>query len=217
MRLSSILHGPRRPRRRRRIRAARAGDADGSDGRCEHAKPAVVAGHRHGRLQHQARRHHRAAHAHDPDLARRGAAGGRLHRRRRAPARRNRADSRAGPHARWSRGELVLANKVSNFGEKITIVDTLAPGTRAVSPSRSMPSPSVGGFVTPGDFVDILLTRGMNDSGLITDTILRKIRVIAVDQSADEMNDSPALAATVTSRRPPNRARSWRSASGPAR
>jgi pilus assembly protein CpaB len=56
---------------------------------------------------------------------------------------------------------------------------------------------AVGGFVTPGDFVDILLTRGRGD-GLVTDTILRNIRVIAVDQRADENNDSPALAATVT-------------------
>jgi pilus assembly protein CpaB len=51
--------------------------------------------------------------------------------------------------------------------------------------------------VTSGDSVDILLTRGMND-GLATDTILRNIRIIAVDQRADEMNDSPSLAATVT-------------------
>jgi pilus assembly protein CpaB len=95
-----------------------------------------------------------------------------------------------------SRGELILANKVSNFGEKITIVDTLAPGTRAVS-IRVDAVTSVGGFVTPGDSVDVLLTRGTNNS-LITDTILRNIRVIAVDQSADEMKDGPALAATVT-------------------
>ena len=94
------------------------------------------------------------------------------------------------------RGELVMANKVSDFGQKITIVDTLTPGTRAVS-IRVDAVTSVGGFVTPGDFVDILLTRGQNQS-LITDTILRNIRVIAVDQRADEMNDSPSLAATIT-------------------
>lgn len=95
-----------------------------------------------------------------------------------------------------SRGELILSNKVSAFGQKITIVDGLAPGTRAVA-IRVDAVTAVGGFVTPGDFVDILLTRGSNDT-LITDTILRKIRVVAVDQSADELRDSPALAATVT-------------------
>jgi pilus assembly protein CpaB len=95
-----------------------------------------------------------------------------------------------------ARGELVMANKVSAFGQKVTIVDSLAPGTRAVA-IRVDAVTSVGGFVTPGDFVDVLLTRGQSET-LITDTILRKIRVVAVDQSADEMSDSPALAATVT-------------------
>lgn len=94
------------------------------------------------------------------------------------------------------RGELIMAGKVSDFGQKVTIVDTLAPGTRAVS-IRVDAVTSVGGFVTPGDFVDVLLTRGDGNS-LITDTILRRIRVVAVDQSADELQDSPALAATVT-------------------
>jgi pilus assembly protein CpaB len=94
------------------------------------------------------------------------------------------------------RGELIMAGKVSEFGQKVTIVDTLAPGTRAVA-IRVDAVTSVGGFVTPGDFVDVLLTRG-SDNTLITDTILRKIRVVAVDQSSDELQDSPALAATVT-------------------
>jgi pilus assembly protein CpaB len=94
------------------------------------------------------------------------------------------------------RGELIMAGKVSEFGQKVTIVDTLAPGTRAVA-IRVDAVTSVGGFVTPGDFVDVLLTRGDGNS-LITDTILRKIRVVAVDQSADELQDGPALAATVT-------------------
>lgn len=94
------------------------------------------------------------------------------------------------------RGELIMAGKVSDFGQKVTIVDTLAPGTRAVS-IRVDAVTSVGGFVTPGDFVDVLLTRGDGNT-LITDTILRRIRVVAVDQSADELQDSPALAATVT-------------------
>jgi pilus assembly protein CpaB len=95
-----------------------------------------------------------------------------------------------------ARGELIMANKVSDFGQKVTIVDSLAPGTRAVA-IRVDAVTSVGGFVTPGDFVDVLLTRGDSNT-LITDTILRKIRVVAVDQSADELQDSPALAATVT-------------------
>lgn len=93
-------------------------------------------------------------------------------------------------------GELILANKVSAFGEKVTIVDTLSPGTRAVA-IRVDAVTAVGGFITPGDFVDIFLTRGQGEA-LITDNILRNIRVVAVDQSADEQTDKPALAATIT-------------------
>jgi len=93
-------------------------------------------------------------------------------------------------------GELILTSKVADFGQKVTIVDTLSPGTRAVA-IRVDAVTSVGGFVTPGDFVDVLLTRGRGSS-LITDTILRKVRVIGVDQTSDEMSDRPALAATVT-------------------
>ena len=151
------LHGPRRPRRRRRIRAARAGNADGSAGRCR-SDARRRAGHR-GRIRNQARRRHRTPHAHDADVARRGAC-------RPAPTSNGRpppAEPGGEPRRAMrpiGRGELIMAGKVSEFGQKVTIVDTLAPGTRAVS-IRVDAVTSVGGFVTPGDFVDVLLTRGI--------------------------------------------------------
>jgi pilus assembly protein CpaB len=93
-------------------------------------------------------------------------------------------------------GEVVLASKVSDFGEKVTIVQSIAPGARAMAIKVDAVT-AVGGLVTPGDFVDILLTRG-DDSGLVTDTILRKVKVLAVDQSSDETTEVPDVAATVT-------------------
>jgi len=93
-------------------------------------------------------------------------------------------------------GEVVLASKVSEFGEKVTIVQTLAPGARAMAIKVDAVT-AVGGLVTPGDFVDILLTRG-DATSLVTDTILRKVKVIAVDQSSDELTEVPDVAATVT-------------------
>ena len=93
-------------------------------------------------------------------------------------------------------GEVVLASKVSDFGEKVTIVQSMAPGARAMSIKVDAVT-AVGGLVTPGDFVDILLTRGDDDT-LVTDTIMRKIKVLAVDQSSDELNEVPEVAATVT-------------------
>ena len=93
-------------------------------------------------------------------------------------------------------GELVLIPKVSDFGEKVTIVQTLGPNHRAMAIKVNAET-AVGGFVTPGDNVDVLLTQGRQET-LRTVTILQNIRVIGVDQEADEQSDSPEIARTVT-------------------
>jgi pilus assembly protein CpaB len=93
-------------------------------------------------------------------------------------------------------GEVILSGKVSDFGGRVTISQTLSPNSRAVA-IRVDDVTSVGGFVTPGDYVDLLLTRTVRDE-LVTDTILRNIRVIGVDQMSDELRDDPRVARTVT-------------------
>jgi pilus assembly protein CpaB len=93
-------------------------------------------------------------------------------------------------------GEVILESKISGYGEKVTIAQSLSPGSRAMAIKVDAVT-AVGGFVNPGDNVDILLTRGDAES-LMTDTILRNIRVVAVDQSDDELNEKPNVAATVT-------------------
>ena len=95
-----------------------------------------------------------------------------------------------------AQGELVLANKVSDFGEKVTIVQTLGANTRAMAIKVDAQT-AVGGFVTPGDTVDIVLTQGRGDT-LRAITILQNIRVIGVDQQADELNEQTNIAKTVT-------------------
>jgi pilus assembly protein CpaB len=95
-----------------------------------------------------------------------------------------------------AQGELVLANKVSDFGEKVTIVQTLGANTRAMA-IKVDASTAVGGFVTPGDTVDIMLTQGRGDS-LRAVTILQNIRIVGVDQQADEMDENANIAKTVT-------------------
>lgn len=95
-----------------------------------------------------------------------------------------------------SQGELLLISKVSDYGEKVTIVQTLTGNHRAMAINVDAQS-GVGGFVTPGDFVDVVLTRG-RDLELKTVTILQKVRVIGVDQTADEQSDQPGVARTVT-------------------
>lgn len=95
-----------------------------------------------------------------------------------------------------AQGELILAAKVSDFGEKVTIVQTLGENTRAMS-IRVDAVTGVGGFVTPGDTVDIVLTQGGGEE-LRAITIMQNIRVIGVDQLANEQENAPVVARTVT-------------------
>ncbi len=95
-----------------------------------------------------------------------------------------------------AQGELVMANKLSEFGEKVTIVQTLKPGYRAMAINVNA-STSVGGFVTPGDLVDILLTSS-DQKGLRVNTILQSVRVVAVDQQSDENQEQAQVARTAT-------------------
>lgn len=95
-----------------------------------------------------------------------------------------------------AQGELVLASKVSNFGDKVTIVQSLRENTRAMA-IKVAAETAVGGFVTPGDTVDILLTQGGGED-LRAVTILQSIRILGVDQDADRQTDQPEVAQTVT-------------------
>lgn len=93
-------------------------------------------------------------------------------------------------------GEVVLTSKLSGFGEKVTITQKLGENTRAMAIKVDAVT-AVGGFVTPGDFVDIVLTQGRNED-IRAVTILQNIRVIGVDQQSEEQVDSPEIARTIT-------------------
>lgn len=93
-------------------------------------------------------------------------------------------------------GELLIDRKLSAFGEKLSIVQRLGTNSRAMAINVDAAT-AVGGFVTPGDFVDILLTQGVRGE-LRAATILQNIRVIGVDQDADETKDKAGVARTVT-------------------
>ena len=93
-------------------------------------------------------------------------------------------------------GDLILASKISGFGEKVTLVQNLGPNSRAMAIKVDAET-AVGGFVTPGDSVDILLTQGTGED-LRSVTILQNIRVLGVDQDSDQQSDQTAIARTVT-------------------
>jgi pilus assembly protein CpaB len=73
----------------------------------------------------------------------------------------------------------------------------LTPGKRAVGVKVSAER-GAGGFILPNDRVDVILTRktGQDGSGapnFQAATVLTDIRVLAVDQTADEEGDSKAI------------------------
>lgn len=93
-------------------------------------------------------------------------------------------------------GEPILPAKVSDFGETVTIVQKLGPNARAVAISVDAVT-GVGGFVAPGDRVDIVLTQGRDDT-LQAVTILQDIPVVGVDRAADADEERKDIARTVT-------------------
>ena len=97
--------------------------------------------------------------------------------------------------------EPILKNKITGFGGRAALSAILEPGMRAYS-IRMNAVNGVAGFVLPGDHVDIMLTRsagsGKGASSLITDILLQNIRVLGIDQDANEERDKPGVAKAVT-------------------
>jgi pilus assembly protein CpaB len=56
----------------------------------------------------------------------------------------------------------------------------------------------VGGFVLPGDHVDVVLTRQIDKGQASSEVVLQDTRVLAVDQSADERTNKATIAKSVT-------------------
>ncbi|MBZ9682365.1 Flp pilus assembly protein CpaB [Mesorhizobium sp. B2-7-3] len=97
--------------------------------------------------------------------------------------------------------EPVLATKITGPGQRATLSAVLGEGMKAVS-IRVNDVLGVAGFVFPGDRVDVLLTRTVrsNDGAdqSFVDVLLQSMKVLAVDQVADESKDSPTVVKSVT-------------------
>jgi pilus assembly protein CpaB len=64
----------------------------------------------------------------------------------------------------------------------------LPSGMRAISTQIS-PETGAGGFILPNDRVDVILSpRGNRENGGASETILRNVRVLAIDQTVEEKN-----------------------------
>ena len=93
--------------------------------------------------------------------------------------------------------EPVLASKVTGAGQRATLSSLLRDGLKAFT-VRVNDVDGVAGFVLPGDRVDVALTRQVDKTAATTDIVLQNVRVLAVDQIADERTDKPSVVKAVT-------------------
>jgi len=93
--------------------------------------------------------------------------------------------------------EPVLAVKITGPGQRATLSALVQPGMKAVT-IRVNDVEGVGGFVLPGDRVDVVMTRQLDKGAASNEVVLQNVRVLAIDQLADTRSDKPAIAKAVT-------------------
>lgn len=93
--------------------------------------------------------------------------------------------------------EPILRQKITGAGGRATLSGLIRPGLRA-SAIRVDDVMGVAGFVLPGDFVDVLVTRKAGEDLMRTDILLRGVRVLAVDQMASATRNDPLVARAAT-------------------
>ena len=108
---------------------------------------------------------------------------------------------------RIEKDEPVLKSKISGFGGRASLSAIISPNMRAAT-IRVNDVNGVAGFVLPGDHVDIMITRDPSGGGsgrrnrgrsdLVTDILLQNVKVLGIDQEADDSQDKPAVAKAVT-------------------
>ncbi len=104
-----------------------------------------------------------------------------------------------------SAGEPITQGRMVAPGDRGFLAAVLKPGFRAVSIEVDATS-GIGGFVFPGDRVDLILSHTIQDSSLedrterrASETILTNVRILAVDQTTDNTTESePSIADTAT-------------------
>jgi pilus assembly protein CpaB len=93
--------------------------------------------------------------------------------------------------------EAVLAAKITGPGQRATLSAVLGTGMKAIT-IRVNDVEGVAGFVLPGDRVDVLLTRTGDKTAAANDVVIQNVRVLAIDQLADERAEKPSVVKAVT-------------------
>ncbi|MEN6542352.1 Flp pilus assembly protein CpaB [Parvibaculum sp.] len=117
----------------------------------------------------------------------------------------NAIDQFAGSVARatLSNGEPIIETKLVSLDKGGFMSALIAPGMRAVAVPVAAET-SAGGFILPNDHVDVILTHKVREGGVEgkdiarAETILRNVRVLAVDQRFKEEGDQATVGRTAT-------------------
>jgi pilus assembly protein CpaB len=90
-------------------------------------------------------------------------------------------------------GQPITEASIVRAGSAGFMAATITPGMRGMSIPISAET-GAGGFILPNDRVDVILTREVAQAGnkkiFASSTILRDVRVLAIDQTADQPKDS---------------------------
>ncbi len=99
-------------------------------------------------------------------------------------------------------GEPIVSRKIVRAGDSGYMAAYLEPGMRAMA-IRVTVETAAGGFILPGDRVDVLLTRETNLSNVgaqegdrskfASSTVMQNIKVLAIDQSTRAGDDEQAV------------------------
>ncbi len=96
------------------------------------------------------------------------------------------------------RGDIVRGARLAEHLGGSTLASLIAPQMRAIS-VRVDDVVGVGGFLLPGNRVDVLATKKVgNSSDAESETILEDLRVLAVDQTAGTDKTQPVVVRAVT-------------------
>lgn len=99
--------------------------------------------------------------------------------------------------AAMEENEPILKAKITGPGQRASLASVIQEGMKAVT-VRVNDVAGVAGFVLPGERVDMLLTRSVDREEAYADVILQNVKVLAIDQSADERADKPSIVKAVT-------------------
>jgi pilus assembly protein CpaB len=97
-------------------------------------------------------------------------------------------------------GEPIVARKIVRSGDSGFLAAYLEPGMRAMAIRVSVET-AAGGFILPGDRVDVIMTRELRNNNQeggsaqrhTTTTVMQNVKVLAVDQTTQASDDAQSV------------------------